>query len=113
VLCCVLGTFFVHLAHNCDEVKTFDSQSWVLIHAYIIEDWVWSSIIYFLECITKGGNANNLTNIIMDTLMNDGDLFKFDIIMKLLSFGIDGMNVFQVRFLVFTIFVSIGFCSKV
>jgi len=45
--------------------------------------------------------------------MNDGDLFKFDIIVKLLSFGIDGMNVFQVRFLVFIIFVSIGFCSKV
>ncbi len=44
--------------------------------------------------------------------MNDGDLFKFDIIMKLLSFGVDGMNNFQVRFLVFTILVFIGFVLR-
>ncbi len=75
-------------------MKAIDTQSWVLIHAYIIEDWVWSSIIIYLECITNGGNANNLTNIIIDALMNDGDLFKFNIIVKLLSFGIKGMNVF-------------------
>jgi hypothetical protein len=48
----------------------------------------------------------------MDALMNDGDLFKFDIIMKLLSFGVDGMNNFQVRFLVFTILVFIGFVLR-
>ncbi len=94
-------------------MKAIDTQSWVLIHAYIIEDWVWSSIIISLECITNGGNANNLTNIIIDALINDGDLFKFDIIVKLLSFGIEGMNVFQVRFLVFIILVFIGFYYKV
>ncbi len=30
--------------------------------------------------------------------MNDGDLFKFDIIVKLLSFGVDGMNFFRLGF---------------
>jgi hypothetical protein len=63
----------------------------------------------FLECITKGGNAKNLTNIIMNVLMNDGGLSKFDITVKLLSFAADGMNVFQVKFLVFIVFVFIGF----
>ncbi len=65
-------------------MKTIDIQSWVLIHAYIIEDWVWSSILISLEHITKGINANTLTIIIMDALMNDGDLFKYDMTMKLL-----------------------------
>ncbi len=46
----------------------------------------------------------------MDALMNDGDLSKSDIAMKFLSFGVDGMNVFQVRFSIFTVFVFIGFC---
>jgi hypothetical protein len=64
----------------------------------------------FLERITKGGNAKNITNIIMDALMNDGGLSKSDIAMKLLSFAADGMNVFQVKFLVFIVFVFIRFC---
>jgi hypothetical protein len=36
--------------------------------------------------------------------MNDGGLSKSDIVMKLSSFGTNGMNVFQVKFMVSTIF---------
>ncbi len=42
--------------------------------------------------------------------MNDNGLSKSDIAVKLLSFGVDGMIVFQVKFLVFIAFVFIGFC---
>jgi hypothetical protein len=62
----------------------------------------------FLEHIIEGGDAKNLTNVIMDALMNDGVLSKYDIVVKLLSFGIDGTIVFQVKFL-----FSLAFVFKV
>jgi hypothetical protein len=69
-------------------------QSWVSIHAYIVEDGIQSSILISLECLTEGGNANNLTKVIMDVLQNERGPFKFNIALKLLSFEINGVSIF-------------------
>jgi len=82
---------------TCNEPITIDTQSWVSIFAYIVEDGIQLSILIYLECVTQGGNANNLTKVIMDVLQNEGGLFKFNIALKLLSFEIDGENIFYMN----------------
>ncbi len=53
------------------------------------------SIIIFLEQVTEGDGLNNLIKIIMSFLRKDGDVFYVDVATKLMSFGVDGVNVFQ------------------
>lgn len=87
---------FQYLALTCNKLIIIDTQSWVSIHAYIVEDGIQSSNLISFECVTEGGNANNLTKVIMNVLQSEGGVFKFNIALKLLSFGIDGVNILKV-----------------
>jgi hypothetical protein len=50
---------------------------------------------YYLEQVTKGNDLNNFIKIIMGALRKDGGVFDVDVATKLMSFGVDGVNVFQ------------------
>jgi hypothetical protein len=49
--------------------------------------------LIFLKQVTKGGGFDNLTKMLMDALKKHVGVFNIDVA-KLLSFGIDGVNVF-------------------
>jgi hypothetical protein len=62
---------------------------------------MWSKVgvtcwfLIFLEQIIEGDNLNNFIKIIMGALRKDGGVFYVDVATKLMSFGVDGVNVFQ------------------
>jgi hypothetical protein len=59
---------------TCDEVTTLDNQSWINIHVYTIQDWVRVPMFLCLQCVTEGGDADNITKIILTALTNEGGL---------------------------------------
>jgi hypothetical protein len=42
----VEGARFITI--SCDEVTTFDLQSWISIHVYVLEDWQWRPLLLSL-----------------------------------------------------------------
>jgi len=48
-----------------------------------------------LSCLSDGGTADNLTNVIMHALFNEGGLTHEDIADKLFCFSVDGVSTFQ------------------
>jgi hypothetical protein len=48
-----------------------------------------------LEQVIKGGNTNNLTKVIIEALENHASVSNADVVTKLISFEINGVNVFQ------------------
>ncbi len=68
----VVGANFFFL--NADEVTIIDNQSQILVHVYVMHAWKGIHILLTLECVVEGGNANNLTVVIIQTLMQQGGL---------------------------------------
>ncbi len=57
------------LSLNADEVITIDDQSWILVHAYVMHAWKKILILFTLQHVVEGGNANNFIVVIIQTLM--------------------------------------------
>ncbi len=82
------------IAYPCDEVTTIDNDSWICVHAYMVDSWIKVLILLCVERVMDGYGFNNLTEIIMSTLMKGGALIKEDVTKKL-CFGVDGPFVFK------------------
>jgi len=50
-----------------------------------------------LSCISDGGTADNLTNVIIHTLLDDGGLTQEEIASKIVCFNVDGIQGPQTR----------------
>jgi hypothetical protein len=72
-----------------------DNQLWISIHSNNVQDWCHIPIFIYLEHVTKGGGADNLTKVFMGAFKKHGCFFNVDFVAKLISFGVDGVNVFQ------------------
>jgi len=79
---------------NCDEVTTMDNQSWVNIHAYLVDGFKCISILLNLEKLIGGGTIDNLTIVTSNFLLVYGGLIVEKISNKLICFGFDGVVVF-------------------
>jgi hypothetical protein len=76
----------------CDEVITIYNQLWVSIHCYtFVVNWCHILILISLEQVIEAGGSNNLTKVVMGALKKHG-VFAIG---KLISFGVDGVNVLQ------------------
>ncbi len=78
-----------------NEVTTIDNVSWICIHAYVVQSLVKVPILLQIEHIVNGSSSNNLTKVIIITLMRCGGLTMKDVSKKLLCFGVDGAFIFQ------------------
>jgi hypothetical protein len=67
----------------------------VFIYAYVVQNWLLISILLSLEHVPAGFSVDNLIQILMQVLMNQGGLFKELIWKKLMAFGVDGVYTFQ------------------
>jgi hypothetical protein len=83
------------IAVSCDEVTTVDHLSYVSIHAYIMENWTRIPLLIACKQVRGGATANNLTKVILAALEEAGGMDKIANRTKLISFGADGMSVFQ------------------
>jgi hypothetical protein len=71
----VIGTT-QYLSLTCDEISTINNQSWLLIHVYVVQNWLRIPIFLSLECVVVGSSAHNLTLVLMQTLMYQKNFTK-------------------------------------
>ncbi len=55
---------FPYFSIICDEVTTLDNQSWISIYVYSIQDWERVPMLLYLQRVTEGGGADNITKMI-------------------------------------------------
>jgi hypothetical protein len=65
-----------YLSLTCDEVSTINIQSWLLIHVYVVQNWLKIPIFLSLEHVVVGSSVDNLTLILMQTLMHQRSFTK-------------------------------------
>jgi hypothetical protein len=63
-----------YLSFICDEVSIIENQSWLSVHAYVVQNWLKLPIFLSLECVVVKSNADNLTLILMQALMHQRGL---------------------------------------
>jgi hypothetical protein len=88
-------TISKYLILSCDEVTMIDNQLWISIHFNNVQDWCRIPIFIYLEHVTEGRGANNLTKVFMGAFKEHDGFFNVDFVAKLISFGVDGVNVVQ------------------
>jgi hypothetical protein len=65
-------TEFISISYG--EMTTIDNQSWILTHVYVVEGWRCLLILLTLQQVLEGSNVDNLTKIIVDSLLIYGGL---------------------------------------
>jgi hypothetical protein len=90
----IVGTTH-YFSFTCDEVSNIDNQNWLLIHAYVVQNWLRIPIFMSFEHVEVGLGVDNLTQILMQTLMHERGLMKNLIGKRLMNFSADGVFVFQ------------------
>jgi len=88
----VVGLKYLTLSY--DEITTINNQSWVSIHYYVVQNWYHLHVLIFLEHVIRGGGFNNLTKVIIDIMKKYVSFSKTNIVMKLMSFNANSVNVF-------------------
>ncbi len=79
---------------TCDEVTSMDNASWASVRGYILQDWCRIPLLN-VKHVLFGSRANNLTLLIMNSLMTQGGLQDENLASKLVCFGANGVNTFQ------------------
>jgi len=62
---------------------------------YVVEGWKYIPILLTLEQVLFCGTANNLTKVIVTSLLQNGGFSDTHLVLKLISFGANGVLVFQ------------------
>jgi len=77
-----------YLVLSFDEVIIINNISWISVHCYIVQDFVWWHIFVSLEHVIEVGNiSTRLNTLIMGSFMEKGGVSKKQIAKKILSFG--------------------------
>ncbi len=84
-----------YLVISCDKVTTIDNQLWISIHCYVVQNWCCLLVLIFKKHVIERRGFDNPTKVIMDALEKYLGVFNAIVVAKLLSFGADGVNVFQ------------------
>jgi hypothetical protein len=88
---------------SCDEVTIIDHQSWCNLHAHIVDGFKGILLLLNLERLLGGGTIDNLTTLILKSLMEYGGLTIEHVVSKLTCFACDKVAVFtsiQISFVV-------------
>ena len=84
-----------YIAVTVDEVTTVDNGSWLSVHCYVVKDWIRMPLLVSLQRVTTAANSNNITTLIMDSVLSSGGLDRPMLASKLLCFGADGAATLQ------------------
>jgi hypothetical protein len=72
-----------------------DIASWASVHGYIVQDWCHIPLLLNVQHVVFGSGANILTFLIMNFLMTQRGLKEEEFALKLVYFGVHGVNTFQ------------------
>jgi hypothetical protein len=73
---------------SCDEITTQDNQSWILVHAYVVENWRRQLVLLNLEKVVDEGTSNNLIVDVVCSLIDLGGLLVVDVANKVDVLGL-------------------------
>ncbi len=80
---------------SCDELNTIDNQTWLYVHVYVTKEWNRLPILLNLQRMIDGSIANNLTFLIIQSLVEYGGLSEVNIARKLICFSVDEVTIFH------------------
>lgn len=63
----------------CNEMMMIDNESWINIHTYLVEGFKCIPILLNLERLVNDGIVENITNVILNSMMVNGGLTMEDI----------------------------------
>jgi hypothetical protein len=84
-----------YISVSCDEVTSQSRESWASFTAYIVVNWERRPIPLLVTRLYDGASSVTLLTTLLETLEQYGGLPRPDIAAKLVSFGADGVSVFQ------------------
>ncbi len=64
-----------YLAFTYEEVNTIDTQLWINVHAYVVNNWEYLPILVVLERVIKNGGNDNITKVITNAFASQGWCF--------------------------------------
>ncbi len=80
---------------TCDEVTSMDNANWASVHGYVVQNWCQIPLLLNVQQVFYGFEVDNLTLLIMDSLMTQGGLKEEKLVARLVFFGVNGVNTFQ------------------
>jgi hypothetical protein len=80
---------------SCVEVTSQNNESWASITAYVVENWERRPIQLLVTRLYDGASLANLLSTLLEAMEAYGGLPPSEIAGKLISFGADGVSVFQ------------------
>lgn len=83
-----------YLAFSYDEFMMINNQSWCNSHVYVVDGFKKMPFLLNLERVVGKGITNNLTTLILKSLMEYGDLIMDQIGNKFIYFGVNGVAMF-------------------
>jgi hypothetical protein len=72
-----------------------DNQLWITINCYVAQNWCCLFLLISLEHVIERRGFDNLIKVIVDALKKHVGVFDANVVARLLSFGVDCVNVFQ------------------
>jgi hypothetical protein len=60
-----------YLSINCDKLTSIDNHHWLLIHVYVVNNWVCTPLLWSMVQVVDGSNVDNLTSCVMEFLLMD------------------------------------------
>jgi hypothetical protein len=80
---------------SCDEVMTQSRESWALFTAYVVVDWERRPVPLLVTRLYNGASSATMLKTLLETLEQYGGLPGPEIAAKFVSFGGNGVSVFQ------------------
>jgi hypothetical protein len=80
---------------SCDEVTSQSRESWASFTVYIVVDWERRPVPLVVTRLYDGASFATMLKTLLEILEQYGGLSSLDIAAKLVSFGADGVSVFQ------------------
>jgi hypothetical protein len=84
-----------YFAISADEVTTVDHESWLSVHIYLCIGFSRVSVLLGLFCLVQGNGASALKEAIITCISCHGGLSENVVAERMVSFGADGVSVFQ------------------
>ena len=83
------------LSLSLDEVTAIDNTSWICMSIYMVNDHIRHSYLLGIHKMTKSSTAENIYELVIDSLKEIGGMDHSMIAEKLVSVGADGASVMQ------------------
>lgn len=85
-----------YLSISYDKVTILDSQSWISVHVYVMQDWESLPLSVLLKRLTNGSTIDIVLKLeIVEYVMKTDGLAQEELGNKVVNFGTDDVSMFQ------------------